>query len=90
MVKVETIEFSKDEASKKEEKGHWQDDAILLLRPESSGFGFLVQFRALDLAGITKLKKNMKRKYEKDSGRSSKVTPSCKCVVFVDKLFSRV
>ena len=90
MVKVETIEFSKDEASKKKEKGHWQDDAILLLRPESSGFGFLVQFRAFDLAGITKLKKNMKRKYEKDSGRSSKVTPSCKCVVFVDKLFSRV
>ena len=37
----------------------------------------------------------MKVKYEKDSGRSSKVTPSCKCVVFVDKsalkkLFSRV
>ena len=90
MVKVETIEFSKDEASKKEEKGHWQDDAILLLRPESSGFGFLVQIRAFDLAEITKLKKNMKRKYEKDSGRSSKVTPSCKCVVFVDKPFSRV
>ena len=71
-------------------------DAILLLRPESSGFGFLVQIRAFDLAGITKFKKkNTKRKYEKDSGRSSKVTPSCKCVVFVDKsalkkLFSRV
>ena len=83
MVKVE---FSKDEASKKEEKGHWHDDAILLLRPESSGFRFLVQIRAFDLAGITKLKKkNVKGKYEKDSGRSSKVTPSCKCVVFVDK-----
>ena len=27
----------------------------------------------------------MKGKYEKDSGRSSKVTPSCKCVVFVNK-----
>ena len=27
----------------------------------------------------------MKGKYEKDSGRSSKVTPSCNCVVFVDK-----
>ena len=53
------------------------------------GLAFLY-FRAFDLAGITKLKKNMKRKYEKDSGRSSKVTPSCKCVVFVDKLFSRV
>ena len=61
MVKVETIEFSKDEASKKEEKGHWQDDAILLLRPESSGFGFLLQIRTFDLAGITKFK----RKHEK-------------------------
>ena len=27
----------------------------------------------------------MKEKYEKDCGRISKVTPSCKCVVFVDK-----
>ena len=54
MVKVE---FSKEEGSKKEEKGHWHDDAILLLRPESSGFRFLVQIRAFDLAGITKLKK---------------------------------
>ena len=97
MVNVETIEFSKDETSKKEQNGHWHDDAILLLRPESSGFGFLVEIRAFDLAGITTLKKkkNMKGKYEKDSGRSSKVTPSCKCVVFVDKsalkkLFSRV
>ena len=57
MVKVETIEFSKDEASKKELKGHWQDDAILLLRPESSGFGFLATNQGFDLAGITKLKK---------------------------------
>ena len=37
----------------------------------------------------------MKGKYEKDSSRTSKVTPSNKCVVFVDKsalkkLFSRV
>ena len=71
MVKVETIEFSKDEASKKEEKGHWHDDTILLLRPESAGFRFLVKNRAFDLAGITKLKKNMKGKCEKDSGRSS-------------------
>ena len=59
-------------------------------------FRFLVQIRAFDLAGITKFKKkNMKGKYEKDSGRSSKVTLSCKCVAFVDKLalkkiFSRV
>ena len=40
-------------------------------------------------------KKNMKGKYEKDSSRSNKVTPSCKCDVFVDKpalkkLFTRV
>ena len=28
VIKVETIEFSKDEASKKKEKGHWQDDAV--------------------------------------------------------------
>ena len=27
----------------------------------------------------------MKGKYEKDSGRSGKVTPSCNCVVFGDK-----
>ena len=27
----------------------------------------------------------MKGKYKKDSGRSSKVTPSCNCVVFGDK-----
>ena len=65
MVKVETIEFSKDEASKKEEKGHWQDDAILLLRPESSGFGFLVQIRAFDLAGITKFKKKTRKENTK-------------------------
>ena len=42
--------------------------------------------RAFKLAGITKFKKrNMKGKYKKDSGRSSKVTPSCNCVVFGDK-----
>ena len=52
------LEFNiKDEASKKEEKGHWHDDAILLLRPESLGFRFLVQISALDLAEITKFKK---------------------------------
>ena len=75
----------KDEASKKKEKGYWHADAILLLRPESSGFRFLVEIRAFDLPGITKLKKNIKGKYEKDSSGSSKVTPSYKCVVFVDK-----
>ena len=51
------LEFSNDEASKKKEKDHWHYDAILLLRPESSGFLFLVQITA-DLPGITKLKKN--------------------------------
>ena len=59
MVKVE---FSKEEGSKKEEKGHWHDDDILLLRPESSGFRFLVQIRAFDLAGITKLKKKKRER----------------------------
>ena len=33
------------------------DDAILLLRPESSGSRFLVKIRAFDLTGITKFKK---------------------------------
>ena len=65
MVKVEAIAFSKDEASKKEEKGPWQDDALLLLRPESSGFGFLLQIRAFDLAGIAKLKKKHEKKIRK-------------------------
>jgi len=59
VVKVETrLQQFKDEASKKEEKGHWHDDTILLLRPESLGFRFLVQIRTFDLAGITKFKKN--------------------------------
>ena len=43
------------------------------------GFYFLVQIRAfvtLNLAGITKFK--YEREDEKDSGRSSEVTPSCK------------
>ena len=43
------------------------------------GFCFLVQIRAfvtLNLAGITKFK--YEREDEKDSGRSSEVTPSCK------------
>ena len=62
------------------------DDAILLLRPESSGSRFLVKIRAFDLTGITKFKKNMKGKA---SGRSNKVTRSCKCVAFVDKLASK-
>ena len=61
------LEFSKDEASGKERKGHGHDDAISLLRPESSGFRFLVQIGAFDLAGITTLlKRNMKGKYKID------------------------
>ena len=80
------LEFSNDEASKKKEKDHLHYDAILLLRPESSGFRFLVQITA-DLPGITKLKKKTSIKVT--------LTPSCKCVVFVDKsalknIFSRV
>ena len=55
----------KDEASKKKEKGYWHADAILLLRPESSGFRFLVEIRAFDLPGITKLKKKHERKIRK-------------------------
>ena len=47
--------------------------------PNPSGVCFLVQnkgFCFLNLAGITKFKYD--RKNEKDSGRSSKMTPSCK------------
>ena len=87
------LEFSNDEASKKKEQGHWHYDAILLLRPESWGFRFLVQIRPFDLPGITKLKINMKGNTKRIL--SIKVTPSCKRVVFVDKsalknIFSRV
>ena len=59
--------------------GHLHVDVILLLRPESFRFCFLVQIKAvisLNLCGITKFKEE--RKNEKDSGRSSKMTPSCK------------
>ena len=72
------------QARKKKKAILWYDGAILLLRPESSGFRFLVQIRAFDLPGITKLKKkNMKGNTKRIL--SIKVTPSCKCVVFVDK-----
>ena len=64
------------------------------------GFAFLYKLWLLISLGLPNLKnkknkKKMKGKYEKDSGRSSKVTPSCNCVVFVDKsvlkkFFSRV
>ena len=50
------------------------------------GFAFLYKSGLLISLGLPNLKKkNMKGKYEKDCDRSSKVTPSCKCVVFVDK-----
>ena len=60
------------------------------------GFAFLYKSGLLIFLGLPNFKKKyMKGKYEKDSCRSSKVTPSCKCVIFVDKsalkkLFSRV
>ena len=56
--------------------GHLHNDVILLLRPESFR---VVQIKAvvfLNLSGITKFK--YERKNEKDSCRSSKMTPSCK------------
>ena len=48
--------------------GHLHNDVILLLGPES--------FKVLNLAGITKYK--YERKNEKNSGRSSKMTSSCR------------
>ena len=57
--------------------GHLHDDIILLLRPGSfkvslpcANLGFCYS----NLTGITKFKDE--RKNEKDSGRSSKITPS--------------
>ena len=59
--------------------GHLHDDDIVLLRPES--FRTLLSctnqdFCYRNLTGITKLK--YERKNEKDSGRNSKMTSSCK------------
>ena len=58
---------------------HLHDDVVLLLRPES--FRVLLScanwgFYYLNLAGISKFKNE--RKNEKYSGRSGKMTPSCK------------
>ena len=63
--------------------GHLRDDVILLLRSES--FRVLLScanegFCYLNLAGITKFE--YERKNKKDSGRSSKITPSCKSVAY--------
>ena len=55
------------------------DGIILLLRPESFRVLFSCAnegFCYSNLTGITKFK--YERKNEKDSGRSSKMTPSCK------------
>ena len=59
--------------------GHLHDGLILLLRPESFGsFLSCENYRLcyLNLPGITKFK--CERKNEKNSGHSSKMTPSCK------------
>ena len=53
-----------------------------------SGSCYIVQIRAFDLAGIPNSKKYIwkeKKQQQKDSGRSSKITPLYKCIVFVDK-----
>ena len=58
--------------------GHLRDGVILLLRPECFGFFLSCEnYRLcyLNLAGITKFK--CERKNEKNSGRCSKMTPSC-------------
>ena len=65
-------------------KLHWQYDVILVLRPES--FKVLLScanqgFCYLNLSGITRF--NYERNNEKDFGRSSKMTPSCKWSVEV-------
>ena len=65
-------------------KLHWQYDVILVLRPES--FKVLLScanqgFCYLNLSGITRF--NYERNNEKDFGRSSEMTPSCKWSVEV-------
>ena len=59
------------------------DSVILLLSPGSSeGFAFFCKlelFCYLNLTGATKFK--YERKSEKNSGRNSKMTPSCKCLL---------
>ena len=58
--------------------GHLHNDIIYYYDQNPSGFCFLVQITAfvINLAGITKF--NYEKKNEKDSGHSSKMTPSCK------------
>ena len=60
------------------------DDVILLLRPQSFRVLFSCAnkgFFYLTLAGINKFR--CERKNEKDSGRSSEMTPSCKWPIFM-------
>ena len=60
--------------------GHLHDEIIYYHDQNPSGFSFLVQITAFNChvnrAGITKFKCDNKN--QKDSGRSSKMTPSCK------------
>ena len=68
------------------------DGVILLLSPGSSeGFAFLCKlelFCYLNLTGATKFK--YERKSEKNSGRNSKMTPSCKCLLTGRKQYIRL
>ena len=50
-----------------------------------SGFCYLVQIRAFDLAGI--FQKNLYERKKKPKGfwTCSKITPPCKCIAFGDK-----
>ena len=84
-------EFAKQWSREKFAIGHLHDDVIVLLRPES--FRTLLScanqgFCYRNLTEITKLK--YERKNEKDSGRSSKMTSSCKQPILSHKSRSRV
>ena len=62
---------------------HLHDDVIYYYNQNPSGFSLSCAnygFCHLNLAGITKFK--YEKKNEKDSGRSSKMTPSCKWPIF--------
>ena len=67
--------------------GHLHNDIIYYYDQNPSGFCFLVQITAfvINLAGITKF--NYEKKNEKDSGHSSKMTPSCKWLIRYFSLF---
>ena len=65
--------------------GDLRDDIIYYYDQNPSGFSFFCAnygFCHLNLAGITKFK--YEKKNEKDSGRSSKMTPSCKWPILMD------